>query len=368
MIRLRPDLAALPAYRQGRIPDAGERVFKLSSNESPYGPLPPVAEAIAAAAADVNRYPEAAASALTEAVASRYGVAPDQVVFGGGSVESVSQVIRAVAGPGDEIVYAWRSFEAYPLLTIGAGATPVPVPLTADGRHDLATMRAALTDATRLVILCTPNNPTGPAIPTDELGEFVASVPPEVCVLLDEAYLHFQIGQDAGAPDADPGVALLREHPNVVVAHTFSKAHGLAGLRVGYALASVEVADALRKVAMPFAVTHLAQAAALASLAAYDELAARVASLIAERTRVTDALAAAGWELPDSQTNFVWFGLGPDTAAASEVFAAHGLIVRAFPGEGLRVTIAEPEASDLILAAAAELVARGMTNGRHRAG
>ncbi|WP_232547253.1 histidinol-phosphate transaminase [Propioniciclava soli] len=358
MIRLRPDLAALPAYKQGRIPDTTERVFKLSSNESPHGPLPSVVDAIAAAAAEVNRYPEAAASALADAVAQRHGLTPEHVVFGGGSVESVSQVIRAVAGPGDEVVYAWRSFEAYPLLVVGAGATPVPVPLTEDGRHDLSALRAAITDRTRLVILCTPNNPTGPAIAPSELADFVASIPDDVAVLIDEAYLHFQRGLDA-----DPGVALLRRHPNVIVAHTFSKAHGLAGLRVGYALADPQVAETLRKVAMPFAVTTLAQVAALASLAAQDELDERVRGIVAERTRVTDALAADGWRLPDSQTNFIWFGLGEDTLAANEVFARHGLIVRAFPGEGLRVTIAEPEASEAILAAAAELAASGLTNG-----
>jgi histidinol-phosphate aminotransferase len=269
------------------------------------------------------------------------------LVLGSGSVEIVSQLIRATAGEGDEVVFAWRSFEAYPMLTLAAGAVPVTVPLTADHRHDLDAMLAAVTERTRLVLVCNPNNPTGTTVSRAELDRFLGQVPPDVTVVIDEAYVQFN--RDTDSPR---GIDYFRRHPNVAVAHTFSKAYGLAGLRVGYALAPAQLAAAMRKVALPFGVTALAQAAALASLRAEDELAERVDHLVRERTRVTRALAEQGWHLPRTEANFLWFPLGEHTLAAAAAFEAHGLLVRPFAGEGFRVTIGEVKANDTIVKAA----------------
>jgi histidinol-phosphate aminotransferase len=348
-VRMR-DLTALPDYKPGKAAGAASPhelpVYKLSSNENPYPPLPSVARALEDEIATINRYPETAASTLTQLLCGRYGLEPVNIVFGSGSVEIVSQLMRATAGEGDEILFAWRSFEAYPMLALAAGATPVMVPLTEAHEHDFEAMLAAITDRTRLIILCNPNNPTGTTMSADEVESFLTRVPSDIVVLIDEAYLHFNRRADTAV-----GVEAMRRHDNVVVAHTFSKAYGLAGLRVGYALAPEPIAQALRKVAIPFGVTSLAQAAAVASLRAEDELGVRVDELIAERERIAAALAAAGWDLPVSGGNFLWLPLGEGTARAAAVFEDHGLLVRPFPGEGLRVTIAEPVANDRILAA-----------------
>ncbi|GGM97219.1 histidinol-phosphate transaminase [Streptomyces fuscichromogenes] len=348
-LRLR-DLSGIPDYKPGKAAPASSRgpaPFKLSSNENPYPPLRSVTEALNGSAALVNRYPETAASDLTRELCTRFAVEPAQLVLGSGSVEIVSQLIRATAGEGDEVVFAWRSFEAYPMLTLAAGAVPVRVPLTADHRHDLDAMLAAITERTRLVLVCNPNNPTGTVVTRDELDRFLGQVPPDVTVVIDEAYVQFN--RHADSPQ---GIDYFRRHPNVAVAHTFSKAYGLAGLRVGYALAPVQLAAAMRKVALPFGVTALAQAAAVASLRAEDELAERVEHLVRERTRVTRALAEQGWRLPRTEANFLWFPLGGHTMAAAAEFETHGLLVRPFAGEGFRVTIAEVEANDAVIKAA----------------
>lgn len=352
-VRVRADLATIPSYKPGRSPAQGAATwFKLSSNESPYPPLPSVSEAISLQASMVHRYPDAAVADLTRVTADRLEVPMDRIVFGAGSVESISQVIRSVVGAGDEVIYAWRSFEAYPILTRGAGALPVEVPLTADHRHDLKAMLDAITPATRLIIVCTPNNPTGTAVTPEELKWFVEQVPSEIAILVDEAYYQF-----SDHPDLALGLAIGREHENVIVAHTFSKAYGLAGLRIGYALAPPNVAEAMRKVALPFGVTNLAQAAAQASYEADAELTERVRYIVAERGRVAQALASDGWSLPRSEANFLWLPLGDATDQGLQTFEEHGLIVRAFPGEGIRVTIAEDEANDRIIEAANRLKA-----------
>ncbi|MEQ6897197.1 histidinol-phosphate transaminase [Microbacterium sp. KR10-403] len=351
-VRVREDLDAVPAYRQGRSVAAGdeETVFKISSNENPYPPLPSVRSAVAATLERMNRYPESAASALTARLADELDVSPAQLVFGAGSIEIVSQLIRATSGPGDEVIYAWRSFEAYPMLVRTAGATPVEVPLTADHRHDLPAMAAAITDRTRLIIVCNPNNPTGTTVGAAELEEFLDRVPTHIPVLLDEAYVHFNRRADTAV-----GLEVFRRRPNIVVAHTFSKAYGLAGMRIGYAVAHEELASAMRKMAVPFGVTTPAQTAALASLQAGRELQERIDALIVERERVLTALQQQGVSVPETQTNFVWIPLGDDTDEGARLFETHGLVVRAFSGEGLRATIAETEANDRIIAAAASL-------------
>jgi histidinol-phosphate aminotransferase len=244
-------------------------------------------------------------------------------------------------------VHAWRSFEAYPIAVSVAGATGVPVPVTADGRHDLPAMAAALTERTRVVLLCTPNNPTGPALTRTELDQFLAAVPSHVLVVVDEAYLEF-----VRIDDPVDGVALATTRSNVVVMRTFAKAYGLAGLRVGYLVGPEPIAAAVRACSLPFGVSSIGQVAAVASLAATDELFARVQAIVDERTRVVAALIDQGWSLPDAQGNFVWFELGPRTAEFAAAAEEAGIVVRPFADEGVRVSIGEKAANDRILAVA----------------
>jgi histidinol-phosphate aminotransferase len=349
--RLRGTLAGIPVYRPGAPaqPADGGPSYKLSSNENPYPPLPSVVQVIADAVSRVNRYPDAFASGVVAALADRLRVPPEHVVTGTGSVGVLGQLFLATVGAGDEVVYAWRSFEMYPILARIAEARAVEVPLTADARHDLDAMAAAVTSRTRLVVVCSPNNPTGPAVRRDELARFLDRVPADVVVALDEAYLEFV--RDPEVPD---GVEVYRDRPNVVVLRTFSKAYGLAGLRVGYAVAHAAVADALRATAHPFSISDVAQQAAVASLAARDELLERVAALVAERDRVTAALRDGGWRVPEAQGNFVWLPLGARTPKFVAACEAAGIVVRPFGGDapeaGARVTVGEREACDRLLA------------------
>ncbi len=348
--RLRSALDQVPAYVAGRppAPREGLTVYKVSSNENPNPPLPSVRSVIEAAATQVNRYPDMGVTALTDALAAHLDVPRDQVATGTGSVGVLAQIIQSTCDPGDEVVYAWRSFEAYPIVVAIAGATPVQVPLTSEHRHDLDAMAAAITDRTRVVLVCTPNNPTGPSVTHAELEAFVARVPKDVLVVVDEAYLEFVEGDDAV-----DGLALRRAHDNVALLRTFSKAYGLAGLRVGYAVAAEPVAEALRKTATPFGVNLIAQAAAVASLEAKDELDARVRELVAERARVVAALRRSGWELPESQANFVWFPVADRAGAFVAACEEAGLSVRPYGNEGVRVTIGEVEANDRLIEVAA---------------
>ena len=339
--RLRPALEGIPTYTPGR--PAGADAYKLSSNENPYEPLPGVLDAALAAAGSFNRYPDMAVGALVEELAARFDVPAEHIATGTGSVGVAQSLILATAGPGDEVIYAWRSFEAYPIIVQVAGATPVPVPLTATEDHDLDAMLAAITPRTRLIFVCNPNNPTGNAIHRAELERFLDAVPSDVLVVVDEAYIEFI--RDAEVPD---GIELYRGRPNVAVLRTFSKAYGLAGLRVGFAVAHEPVATALRKTAVPFGVSQLAQDAAVASLRAEEALLVRVEALVAERARVLAALTAQGWTVPDSQANFVWLRLEGRSADFAAACAAAGVIVRPFP-EGVRVSIGEAAGNDIFL-------------------
>ena len=356
-VRLRPEIESIVPYRQGRT--AAEDAFKLSSNENPYPPLPAVLAAITESS--INRYPEASAAGVRGRVAVKFGISPEQVQVGAGSVSVLAQLISAASAPGDEVVYAWRSFEAYPLLVATAGSTSVQVPLTADGRHDLPAMAAAITDRTRVVIVCSPNNPTSTTVTRTEFLEFLAAVPPTVLVILDEAYAEFVTD-----PEAVRGEPLVAEHPNLVVLRTFSKAYGLAGLRIGYAVGAEYVMDAARAVAIPLSVTEPAQRAAIVSLDNEEELLARVAALAALREQVVEGLTAQGWDIPVPQGNFVWLPTGAASLAAAEVFERHGIIVRPL-GEGIRISIGEAEAVEKLLSAAGEVVSLQRT-GAARAG
>ncbi|MFJ2609778.1 histidinol-phosphate transaminase [Streptomyces sp. NPDC087425] len=346
--KLRAELEGIPTYKPGRPAAAdGPVAYKLSSNENPYPPLPGVLETVTAAASSFNRYPDLACTGLLNELADRFGVPVTHLATGTGSVGVAQQLVQATSGPGDEVVYAWRSFEAYPIITQVSGATSVRVPLTPDEAHDLDAMADAITERTRLIFVCNPNNPTGTVVRRAELERFLDRVPGDVLVVLDEAYREFV--RDAEVPD---GVELYRDRPNVCVLRTFSKAYGLAGLRVGFAIAHEPVAAALRKTAVPFGVSQLAQEAAIASLRAEDALLGRVGSLVGERARVADGLRAQGWTVPETQANFVWLRLGERTAAFAELCERHGVVVRPFAGEGVRVTIGETEANDIFLKAA----------------
>jgi histidinol-phosphate aminotransferase len=342
----RRNVAEIPTYVPGKppTPRPGLTTYKLSSNENPYPPLPGVLAAAAEAAERMNRYPDMGSSALYDALAARLGVPVEDLAAATGSVALIYQLLSAFCDPGDEVVYAWRSFEAYPIAAAVAAATSVRVPVMAEGRHDLDAMADAVTERTRVVLVCTPNNPTGPSVTQAELDAFLARVPSHVVVVVDEAYLEF-VRMD----DAVDGIATYRAHPNVILTRTFSKAYGLAGFRVGYAVARAPLAAALRAVSLPFGVSSIAQAAAVASLAAEPELLARVDALVAERARVLDGVRAAGWDMPDAQGNFVWFALGDRTADFAAAADEAGIVVRPFAGEGARVSIGETEANDRLI-------------------
>lgn len=300
-----------------------------------------------AAAGSFNRYPDLACTALSQELAGRFGVPVSHIATGTGSVGVAQQLVQSTSGPGDEVIYAWRSFEAYPIITRISGATPVQVPLTPGEVHDLDAMARAITDRTRLIFVCNPNNPTGTAVRRAELEAFLDRVPKDILVVIDEAYREFI--RDPEVPD---GVELYRERPNVCVLRTFSKAYGLAGLRVGFAIAHEPVAAALRKTAVPFGVSQLAQDAAIASLNAEDELLGRVGSLVCERNRVVEALREQGWTVPETQANFVWLRLGERTADFAEACERAGVVVRGYAPDGVRITIGETEANDIFLKAA----------------
>ena len=346
-VRLRPDIVALPAYRQGK-PAAAE-AFKLSSNENPFPPHPAVLAAIRDL--DINRYPDSSALVVRERLAARHGVTTDEVIVGAGSVSVLSQLISAAATVGDEIVHAWRSFEAYPGLITVAGATGVRVPLTEDARHDLPAMLDAVTDRTRMLLVCSPNNPTGTAVGAQEFADLMAKVPPTLLVVLDEAYAEFV--RDDSAVD---GATLLRRYPNLVVLRTFSKAYGLAGLRVGYAVGPTPILDAARNAAIPLSVTEAAQRAVLAALDHEDELLAQVAVLAERCASVQTALREQGWAIPVSEGNFVWLPTGDATSRIAEALMEAGIIARAFPPEGIRVSVAEEESVATLLRICGEVV------------
>jgi histidinol-phosphate aminotransferase len=326
--------------------------IKIASNETVQAPLPSVRAAIAKAAETVNRYPDNGYVELKERLAKHVNVAPEHIAAGCGSVSLCQQLIQITSTVGDEVVFGWRAFEVYPLQIRTAGATPVPVPLR-DHTHDLDAMLAAVTDRTRLIFVCNPNNPTSTVVNPEALARFVAAVPPHILIAIDEAYVEYI--RDGLLPDS---LGLAREHSNVVVLRTFSKAYGLAGLRVGYAVGDPDVITALGNVYVPFSVTSISQAAAIASLDAADELLARTDAVVAERARVMAALRDAGYELPESQANFVWLPLAEHTLDFVAQAANNRIIVRPYGEDGVRVTIGAPHENDAFLDFAAQFAGR----------
>ncbi len=349
--RLRPELVGLPAYVPGKtVPGS----IKLASNETVFGPLPSVRMAIEGATDVINRYPDSACVQLKAALAKHLGsdFASEHVAVSSGSVSLCQQLVQITASAGDEVVMGWRSFELYPPQVRVAGATAVQVPLT-DHTYDLYAMLAAVTDRTRLIFVCNPNNPTSTVVDPDALARFVEAVPSHIVIAIDEAYVEYI--RDGMLPDS---LELARARSNVVVLRTFSKAYGLAGLRVGYAVGHPELITALDKVFVPFSVTGVSQAAAIASLDAADELLARTDAVVAERSRVVLALRDAGFSLPPTQANFVWLPLGSRTADFVAQAADARIVVRPYGTDGVRVTIGAPEENDALLRFARDWILR----------
>ena len=334
-------------------------LVRLASNESPYPPLAAVREAIERALSTLNRYPDPASSGLRRRLSERYGVPAARIAIGNGSCYILLAAGEALLEPGAEIVYAWPSFSIYPHLSAASGARAVAVPLDGAQRHDLEAMLREITVATRLVIVCNPNNPTSTAIPLADIAEFLAQVPSQVCVIVDEAYCEFNLLED---PDAT--LELLDDHPNLVLLRTFSKVHGLCGLRVGFALCgSEELPRALDLVRQPFFCNALAQAAATEALAHQDAVIERVTRTVAERISMDERLRALGLEPADSQANFCWFALGEDRDEAEILrgLGKRGVLVRGgealgSPTPALRVTYGLPEENGRFLEALAELL------------
>lgn len=352
--RVRPAVQAMPAYRPGKAAEQAEEehgienAIKLASNENPYPPAPSVIAAMQQAATGVNRYCDHLAIDLRKAIGEMVGVNLDQVAVGCGSVGLLQQLCLAYLDPGDNVVYPWRSFEAYPVNVQLMGATGVQVPLV-DHAFDLDAVAAAVNEQTKIVMLATPNNPTGTALTVDAIRAMLAKIPSDVIVLVDEAYREF-LDPSFGNP-----VDLLADHPNVVVSRTFSKAYGLAGIRVGYLVAAAEIVDEVNKVLAPFAVNAVAQAAALAALAARDEYEPLLEELRGERARVISELNQAGWTMPDTQANFVYLPLGERTQQVYLDLEKRGIVTRPFAGEGLRVTISTAEENNRFLTTLAEV-------------
>lgn len=339
-VRFRPDILSLGVYRQGKPPVPGG--IKLSSNELPFETLPAVREALNEG--HWHRYPDATATELRELLAPRFGVGPDEILVGAGSVALLAQWITAAAGPGDEVVYAWRSFEAYPGLVQVAGATSRRVPNTVDHRHDIPAMVEAITDNTRVVLVCSPNNPTSTVVTSAEFEYLMERVPSDRLVILDEAYAEF-----VDHPDAVDGSRYIGRYPNLVVLRTLSKAYGLAGFRVGYAVAPPHLIAPAMATAIPLSVSAPAQVAAVAALSHPDQVEERVATIRSRIARVREALGTLSSGIPIPYGNFVWLPTGDDTETVSQWFEEERVVARVFPGEGLRVSIAEEEGVDALL-------------------
>ncbi len=333
-------------------------LVRLASNESPYPPLPAVREAIDRALTSLNRYPDPSNSILRERLADRYEVPSAQIAIGNGSCDILLAAGEALLEPGAELVHSWPSFSVYPHLSAASGARAITVALDSELRHDLAAMLGEITVATRLAIVCNPNNPTSTALPTTDIAAFVAEVPPHVCVIVDEAYCEFNL---LGDPDAS--IDLLGRHPNLVLLRTFSKAYGLCGLRVGFALCgSEDLPRAVDQVRQPFFCNALAQAAAVEALAHQDAVIERVTRTVAERESVAEGLRGLGLQPADSQANFCWIGLGErDEAEIMRGLQERGVLVRGGGALGsetpaLRVTYGTPEENARFLTALDEVL------------
>ena len=351
---VRPAIRGLAAYRPGKGAAQAERehgiteAIKLASNENPFPPVPAVIEAVRAAAAGVNRYPDHRATELRAALADWLGVDQDRVAVGCGSVGLLQQLCLTFVDPGDEVVYPWLSFEAYPVCVKMMGGVPVNPPLV-EHSFDMDAVAEAVGDKTKMILLATPNNPTGTAISTEQVATLLSRIPDDVMVLVDEAYREF----------ADPALGdpleLVADHPNLIVSRTFSKAYGLAGLRIGYAVCAPEIVEEIDKILLPFAVNALAQAAAIAALSSLDQIQPTIDGLLDERSRLVAELEGAGWKLPTAQANFVYLPTAERTDELYLGLERRGVVTRPFSGDGIRVTIGTPAENDRFLATLAEV-------------
>ena len=349
-------LRDIPAYPAAETYEFGGELVKLASNETPFPPHPQVQEAVEAQLRTLNRYPDPDKSRLRQRIAERTGVPAGRVAVGNGSCELLLAAGEAMLEPGAELVYAWPSFSMYPHLPAMTGARALTVPLDDDGLHDLQGMAREVTVATRMVIVCNPNNPSATAFPPAVIGDFAAELPDHVALIVDEAYVEFSTLQDP-----DESIELLDDHPNLVLLRTFSKVYGLCGLRVGYALGSQDFRQAVDRVRQPFSVNTLAQAAAVEALSHQDEVERRVEQTAIERLHVETELEERGLETTDSQANFSWVSLGDrDEGEIVRGLAERGVIVRAGSALGeegrLRVTYGTRTENDRFLAALDELL------------
>jgi histidinol-phosphate aminotransferase len=352
-------MRTLRAYRPGRtvadvVAQRGlEQAVKLSSNESAFGPLPAVLDAIDAACRDIARYPDPTCRDLRTKVAGQIGVSIGSIFVGPGSAAVLTQLSLAALESGDRVLVPWPSFELYPILTDLAGATFVPVPLV---NHTCDLTAIDTTGSVRMVIVANPNNPTGTVISVAEIEALLNRTHPSTLVVIDEAYADFNVAQpESGLPQ------LVHRYPNLVVLRTFSKLHGLASLRIGYCVASPMVIELMNRVPPPFAVNGLALAAASASLDEAPELDRRRRATAFERDRLVVGSRALGWPVPDSGGNFVWLPC-PDSVALSEGLERLGIIARALDG-GLRVTVGTPEENSAFLEALNAVTAVVRTKG-----
>jgi histidinol-phosphate aminotransferase len=352
----------IPSYPVAAGYDLGADMAMLASNESAYRPLPEVIEAAAAAIAHSNRYPDPSYTPLRTALSERYDLPPDWIALGNGSCDLLLSAGDALLEPGAELIYAWPAFSVYAQLAATSGARAIQVPLDGDARHDLEAMLAEVTAATRLVLICNPNNPTSTSLGLEEIERFIERVPRNVCIILDEAYCEFALALG----DTYASVDLLRRYPNVVLLRTFSKVYGLCGLRVGFALCgSPELPRALDRVRQPFFCNAIAQAAATEALAHQDAVRERVTRTIAERISVSERLSALGLRVADSQANFCWLHLGEerDESEVMDGLLARGVLVRggaALGKEGaLRVTYGTSEENSRFLDALAQVLVKG---------
>jgi histidinol-phosphate aminotransferase len=349
-------LEDIPVYPAASTYAFEGELVKLASNETPFAPHPQVLEAVEAQLRTLNRYPDPEKSALRRRISERTGVPVGRIAVGNGSCELLLSAAEAMLEPGAEVVYAWPSFSIYPHLAAMSGARAITVPLNDAGEHDLEAMSREITAATRMVIVCNPNNPSATALAPSVIDDWVADLPRHVALILDEAYVEFSSLQDP-----DDSLDLVDRHPNLVVLRTFSKVYGLCGLRVGYSLGSESFRLAVDRVRQPFSVNALAQAAAVEALGHQDEVERRVEQNVIERVHIESELEERGLDTTDSQANFSWVSLGErDEDEIVDGLAARGVIVRAGRALGeqgrMRVTYGTRHENDRFLAALDELL------------
>jgi histidinol-phosphate aminotransferase len=355
-IEFNAHIADIPVYPAAATYRFEGDLVKLASNETPFAPHPQVLEAVESGLRSLHRYPDPANSALRRRLAERTGVAAGRIAIGNGSCELLLTAAQAMLEPGTEILYAWPSFSIYPHMAAMSGARAVTVPLNDAGEHDLDAMAREVTVATRIVIVCNPNNPSATALPPALIDAFVAELPRHVAVILDEAYIEFSTLQDP-----DESIDLLARHPNLVILRRFSKVYGLCGLRAGYSLGDERFRTAVDQVRQPFSVNALAQLAATEALNHVDELERRIEQTVMERVYVESGLAERGLETTESQANFSWVSLGDrDEDQIVDGLAERGVIVRAGRALGeegrFRVTYGTRAENDRFFAALDELV------------